>query len=566
MTRLREEARRAVAMNSPAQSPSVQARSRRRLNVATPATQARQVVENPHPTELRSPNQSTNPLGLRAEITPTQVGAATVNLVPVLGDAPPILSQEESSRGHSCGQGRGRGGHLRRPTRGRRQNPTPSPPGHRGGRHGAHPDTPNGGGADTAVVVDARRGRGRGSLAGRGATRNQAQGRGAPGGRRGGRATPRGGGRGTAPAEGTPAPLGWTPPTIHTHPWRSPIRLRAREQELRAEAVIHPETETTVGDVDSDSVEGGFLTPGHTPPWPGAQASPVPPICRFTVVDFQPGAPPTDTASRQSLGEHHPSRHYCGVLDCPFALSSPASIARASSQGVPLQRTGTPTDHARVDHRAFPAPVYVQVRLSLLGFDHTLWGDLEHFTGQVEHRYYHEVTGQPMFSVNFGGSIGVRELRVSDTEPVSAVRRTLHFDVGKGSGTTTRVHSGLMAQGARIPQESQDDSDTSDVEWVGDYHDFEGDSFSGIASPHLADELCHEDAMRELGHYDVMEDVSQWTFGDRFADAQWNEPNLTLLGSRDNFTGPIPGPATVHSGLPLQAEEYFLRFWPGNVL
>jgi hypothetical protein len=153
----------------------------------------------------------------------------------------------------------------------------------------------------------------------------------------------------------------------------------------------------------------------------------------------------------KSLGEHHPSRHYCGVPDCPFALSLPASIARARSQGVPLQRTGTPTDHARVDPRTFPAPVYVQVRLSLLGFDRMLWGDLEHFTSQVEHRYYHKVTGQPMFSVNFGGSIGVRELRVSDTEPVSAVRRTLHFDVGDGSGTTTRVHSGLMAQGAGIP-------------------------------------------------------------------------------------------------------------------
>jgi hypothetical protein len=92
-----------------------------------------------------------------------------------------------------------------------------------------------------------------------------------------------------------------------------------------------------------------------------------------------------------------------------------------------------------VDHRAFPDLVQVKVRLSLLGFDRTLWGNLEHFTGEVQHRYYHEVTGQPMFTVNFGGSIGIKELCVSDTEPVPHVQRSLHFSAAEGSDMTTQT-------------------------------------------------------------------------------------------------------------------------------
>lgn len=146
-------------------------------------------------------------------------------------------------------------------------------------------------------------------------------------------------------------------------------------------------------DAGNDSDGEGFLIPPCSPQRRRSPASPAPGICGFTIADFHPGAAPADTASRQSLGMHHPNLHNCGVNDCPFSLSSPSLIARARAQGMLLQRTGSPTDHARVDHRAFPDLVQVKVRLSLLGFDRTLWGDLEHFTGEVQHRYYHEVTG-----------------------------------------------------------------------------------------------------------------------------------------------------------------------------
>jgi hypothetical protein len=42
-------------------------------------------------------------------------------------------------------------------------------------------------------------------------------------------------------------------------------------------------------------------------------------------------------------------------------------------------------------------------------------GGLEYFRGIVVDRYYQPVTGSPMFTVDFGGSIGHREIRVMDT-------------------------------------------------------------------------------------------------------------------------------------------------------
>jgi hypothetical protein len=38
------------------------------------------------------------------------------------------------------------------------------------------------------------------------------------------------------------------------------------------------------------------------------------------------------------------------------------------------------------------------------------------FLGVVTNRYYHEINGGPMFSVDFGGEIGTREVRVDDSE------------------------------------------------------------------------------------------------------------------------------------------------------
>jgi hypothetical protein len=100
---------------------------------------------------------------------------------------------------------------------------------------------------------------------------------------------------------------------------------------------------------------------------------------------------------------------------------------------------------------------------------------------------------------------------------------------------------------------------------VGEYDDFEGMSLSGT-SIHSSADSFHEDVLQELGYYDKSEDLSQWSFERRFADDQWKESNLTLLGSRNNFMGPTPGQTAIHDGLPFPEVEYFLKFWPPHVL
>lgn len=69
-----------------------------------------------------------------------------------------------------------------------------------------------------------------------------------------------------------------------------------------------------------------------------------------------------------------------------------------------------------------------------------MWGGLEYFSSTVVDCYYHDVTGFPMFTVNFGGSIGKREMKVSDTiaDPAKIFVGTTQPSLDFGSPFTTR--------------------------------------------------------------------------------------------------------------------------------
>jgi hypothetical protein len=140
-----------------------------------------------------------------------------------------------------------------------------------------------------------------------------------------------------------------------------------------------------------------------------------PGICRFTIQDFTPRAECPNPYLRQSLGEYLPWLHNCGEATCPFT-EPPTHVRRQSLEiGHPLPNSGlSPGDHVRVDKRAFLHDVHVKVTLELLGYDRGMWGGLEHFSGHVVDSYYHEVTGFPMFTMDFMGSIGKREVKVCD--------------------------------------------------------------------------------------------------------------------------------------------------------
>lgn len=151
------------------------------------------------------------------------------------------------------------------------------------------------------------------------------------------------------------------------------------------------------------------------------------------------------------------------------------------------------------------------VKLEVLGFDPGLWEGVEELSAQVLHWYYHEMHGQPMFSLNFGGTIGKREVLVLESVPDesrsnSGVTRTLDFG-DEDADCTHRVNPGVGEKGNGFPQPEPvvEDEDISDHEWVHSWEDFcplnsPGDSAALGGS-------FAEMPWQELGVYDEGEDT-----------------------------------------------------------
>jgi len=104
-----------------------------------------------------------------------------------------------------------------------------------------------------------------------------------------------------------------------------------------------------------------------------------------------------------------------------------------------LDPVHSPSKHSVLDERAFPHTLHVTVNSETLDFDPSLVGDANGVSGLVVSRFYHHVTGTPMFEVDFGGNIGGRAVRVSDTTLVQATtvgdtQRTLFAGNGGSAG------------------------------------------------------------------------------------------------------------------------------------
>jgi hypothetical protein len=233
----------------------------------------------------------------------------------------------------------------------------------------------------------------------------------------------------------------------------------------------------------------------------------------------------------------------------------------------------SPSDHIRVDKRAFRSDVHVKVKLEVHGYDRGLWEDLEEFRGLVVERYYQEVNGAPMFGIDFGGNIGRREVKVEATQ----LDAEKHF----GGSTQRALDFGSHPSPSRHDPASQysgidvellhplypnalllSDNDLNH-DWMGEFQDFPPDGMEGY--PSSPNGSWMGDAMAELGIYNPNEDTSDWNFKKLCDDSQWQEPELTLLGRR-RFTGPLPGPTRPLAGNPSSAIDYFQRFWPNDVL
>ena len=402
-----------------------------------------------------------------------------------------------------------------------------------------------------------------------------------------GRSCQNGGQRGIAGGPEIAEPVGWTTPQICCLR-QSPIQLRPRIGEFDTVGVNldgYGDTVdlTTCGvpwgsDSNSDAGEGFTIPPRHQAPAhiterSAAQAGSsrarrrsLGGFCRFSIVDFEPGVPPPSSIERQCFGEYHPNLHDCGVADCPFTEISPESRLRAAQEGLLVEGNLSPGDHPKVDHRAFPIPVYVNAGLDVLGHDSSLWVGVQHFSGEVQHMYYHEVHGCPMFTINFGGCIRTRELRVCDTSmgeapdalSMGGTQRVLDFD-----SQPVASHDNVAA--LLLDQHVTSDSDPNDGEWEGAFEDFADHNSSGMSSPASVGSML-EDPLLDLGFYDENEDRSSWPFEKMWADDQWMEPNLTFGTVRGAFRGLVPGPTGPRRAVPAQPVDYFMKYWAVEVL
>jgi hypothetical protein len=244
------------------------------------------------------------------------------------------------------------------------------------------------------------------------------------------------------------------------------------------------------------------------------------------MTDFYHGAPIPDLEGRQVFGEYLPWLHNCGEIVCPFRDESLEDRQEA------FQTRRPSANRPQVDHWAWPIPVHVKVRLDVLGVDPTIWGGLEMFSGVVTNRYYHETDGGPMFSVDFGGGIGTREVHVGDSE-VDLSRQFAGVGdaaVDGGSGGSG-VHAALTEAA----------SDPEDGDWVAAWGDFSGTQPGTLSSSDEATSYI-ESPEEELGMYNPEKDLWEWTFGQIFADNQWQETHLELAQNTKNFSGPHSGP------------------------
>jgi hypothetical protein len=144
-----------------------------------------------------------------------------------------------------------------------------------------------------------------------------------------------------------------------------------------------------------------------------------PAICQFNVQDFTPSAKEPNPYLRQAVGKYLQWLRNYGEEMC---LLPPTYLHQMSLEtGCPLPNSNlSPSDYIRVDKRAFPRAVHIHVKLVVLGYDPELWGDLQHFRSLMVDRYYQEITGSPILSIDFRDNIGNWEVCACDTLPADS--------------------------------------------------------------------------------------------------------------------------------------------------
>lgn len=92
---------------------------------------------------------------------------------------------------------------------------------------------------------------------------------------------------------------------------------------------------------------------------------------------------PTLSPGKALAATLHSSMIACGEENCPLSDGSFTARKRVVELDFDFETIESHGQHMRVDHHTFRHPEYVLVKLSALGLDCSLWGDIEHFRGLV---------------------------------------------------------------------------------------------------------------------------------------------------------------------------------------
>lgn len=150
-----------------------------------------------------------------------------------------------------------------------------------------------------------------------------------------------------------------------------------------------------------------------------------------------------------------------------------------------------------------------------------------------------------MYTVDFDGTIGIRELQVYDTtadfarDDLTATQQILNFGkrgLGSGLGSIARA-SPSPFQKAMV----SDPDNNNDRNQEAAFEDFDGEYSTSGTSFLPSQGSFQEKPLRELGIYDYFEDTSGLDFQCKFRDDQWQELNQIFISDQETFTGPCLG-------------------------
>lgn len=273
----------------------------------------------------------------------------------------------------------------------------------------------------------------------------------------------------------------------------------------------------------------------------------------------------------------------------PMKYTSEGTTRRPEANSARLIRC-IPGGPNRADGRSYPEEVWV--RFEVLGYASEDYGGIEHFVGEVQQAYWEE--DNHLFGVDFGGGIGwhivnclhcsTRDWHDPATSRQGRWRQPMYH---AGCASPNGSVEGLQNQEANArhdtvfhesdaslsrdtsthppicPQENEDvnemarsgddlpSSDSEDPSWLGDFVDFAGNESNDENSDWNLFDDRSDNLSESSGSFDF-EEYQRFTEADtdnalegireRYSDANWGHEATHMLGERNRFLGPHPGP------------------------